>query len=132
MASQQKRVWLVLTIAFMMSIGVYCGLVLLLSKNQQAPSQPDAVGTIRTVVYAVTAVGLLGSLYWSQMRMPGANSPQRFQTEMIVALAFAEAPTIAGVLLFFIGRKTAEFWPFAILSLLIQALFVLPRVLQRS
>jgi len=82
--------------------------------------------------YALAAVGLLGAMYWSQLRMPAANGGSRFQSEMIVALAFAEVPTIAGLLLFFVGRKTTEFWPFAILSVLVQVLFVLPRVIQRD
>jgi len=84
MASPQKRVRLNLTFAFILSIGVYCALVQILSANAQAPSQPAAVGTIRMVAYALAAVGLLGAMYWSQLRMPAANSGSRFQSEMDV------------------------------------------------
>ena len=131
MASPQKTTWMILTFAFMMSIGVYCGLVLMLNA-QPAPSPVSSVAPIRMVAYAIAAAGLCGSLFWSQTRLSGMSTPQRFQTDLILSLALAEIPTIAGLMLFFIGRKTAEFWPFAIVSVLIQALFILPRVLQRS
>jgi hypothetical protein len=133
MASPQKKTWMILTYAFMMSIGLYCGLVLMLNA-QPLSTPPDAsvLPVAHTICYTFAAVGLLGSLYWSQVKMRATTAPPRFQTDMVLALALAELPTISGLLLFFLSRKTTEFWPFAIASLLIMALFILPRVLQRD
>ena len=126
-----KQTRVILTAAFMASIVIHGMLVVIMARQSStAPANFPQIG--RGICYTVAAAGLLTSIYWTLVKLPAAVGPQRFQTEMIVALALAEICSIAGLFLFFASHAPADFWPFGGGALLVQGLFILPRVLERD
>jgi hypothetical protein len=131
MSSPQKQVRIILMFAFMASVVIHGVLVIILSRQ---PATPPAIflENARGICYTFAAAGLLTSVYWTLVKLTATVEPARFQTEMIVALTLAEICSVAGLFVFFLGRNPADFWPFGIATLVVQGVFILPRVLQRD
>jgi hypothetical protein len=131
MTQSKKITWIVLVAAFIVSVFMYGTLVMLLSQRP-ATAVTVNVDTLRSVCYTVAGAGILTAAYWALVKLPAAPDDARFQTDMILALALAEVSCIMGMLLFFLSHKSAEFWPFGIATLVVNLVFILPRVLQRT
>lgn len=131
MITPQKQVRVILLFAFMASVLIHGVMVMILSHNPET-TPVSFLENAREICYTLAAAGLLTSVYWTFVKLPAALDAQRFQTEMIVALALSEICSIAGLFLFFLGHKPPDFWPFGIATLIVQGLFILPRVLQRD
>ena len=121
---------LILVFAFIVAKLTFCVLVVILSRHPDAPSAAN-LAILRPICYGLAAVGILGAVYWATSKLSTSPNIQRFQTDMILCLALSEVACIAGLLLFFLERQVATFWPFAIASVVTDLIFVLPRVLQR-
>jgi F0F1-type ATP synthase membrane subunit c/vacuolar-type H+-ATPase subunit K len=128
----RKRTWYILFCAFIASIGVY-GLLVSMLAAQRASMQPlPAVpAVLRQGIYLLACACLLGAIGWMQRAAPGFTrtplSPAQFTSMTIVALAMSEACAIFGLLLFMLGGPPAEFARFAIATVLVNLLFILPR-----
>ena len=130
MLPAQKRTLLILFAAFVMAAGVNSFMVVLLASNTSA-GQPADVHAIAPILYCAAAFVLAASMYIAMTRMVAALDYSRFVTQMILALALAEACTILGMLLFFLSHKPELYWPFPALTVATELLIILPRVLQR-
>ncbi|HZO88191.1 MAG TPA: hypothetical protein VFB38_07600 [Chthonomonadaceae bacterium] len=136
----RKRVWLILVFAFIASIGIYGALVCLLQQQRPAPPSPAVLSTLRPVLYLLAIACLLASVGWmhgNTRNLPGGAfspaappplpAPERFQTITVIALALAEACAIMGLVLFFLGASAVEFARFALGTVIVDALSILPR-----
>lgn len=86
----------------------------------------------RAICYTLATAGVLTSLYWTFVRLTPTTDAARFLTGLVIALALSETCSLAGLILYFIGHKAAEFWPFGMVALVIQGLFILPRAVKRD
>lgn len=105
------------------------------SQRQITPSLPS----LRPIFASLGVVALVASVTWLHFSIdgkiggegrPASLSPAEFQSHSIVALALAEACSIFGLVLFFLGAPIQEFGYFAAGTLFIDFAFILPRGLQ--
>jgi len=131
MLTAAKRVRVILVAAFMMSAGANALLVIILPIH--AATVPAAtIENVRSLCYTIAAAGIVTSLYWALTKLSRESDSARFLTDTIIAAALAEVCSVAGLVLYLVVQKRAEFWPFAIASLMVQGLFILPRALQHD
>src|SRR5580700_6650027 len=117
MNTRPKSNLYILFFAFVASIGIFRLLVFLVSqKGQQVPPPPETLATMRPICYAMAAIGLLACAGFTFIRTRSSPTWQRFQTNVILALALSELCTISGMLLFLMGAQPGEFNRFAIAS----------------
>ncbi len=142
-----RQTWLIIFAAIVGSVAMY-GLVCFFiaqgrtAHAQSAPKPPADV--LRWMFTAMAVVTLLASIGWMYLKTNGkigdvstfgaftvqVMSPSEFQTQSIVALALAEACTIYGLALFFMGASIRDFAPFAMGTVLVDLFFILPRGLK--
>lgn len=130
-----RKTWITIVLAMAFSVLAY-GLVcyLTLHNPQRRPPSPH-LATLSPVLSGLAILALVASVCWlqskTQRRMSGVGgdlmTPTQFQTESIVALAFAEMCAIFGLLLFFLGGTWQGFVPFALGTLAIDLAFILPK-----
>ncbi len=92
---------------------------------------------LRPICYALAGVSLLASIVWMHLKMQGKSrlvgepskplSPGEFQTLTIQAMAMADVCAPFGLLLFFLGALITEFALFAIASVVVMLVFILPK-----
>ena len=131
MNAPQKRTLYILFFAFIFSSGVFRLLVEMLTQQARPPSPPETLAAMRTLCYAMAGVVLLISIGWTLLRTARSNTFPQFQTNMIVSLALSEACSIFGLLLFLLGGSAGEFNRFAIASVLVDLIFILPTLTRR-
>jgi F0F1-type ATP synthase membrane subunit c/vacuolar-type H+-ATPase subunit K len=134
-----KITWFVIFFGFVTSIGVY-GLLCFIMQQNASRQLSESLTTLRPILYALALMDLLLSVGWMMFKSqgkpssePGASliptppSPAEFQTNTIIALAFAESCAFFGLVLFFLGAPIAEFARFAIGSVVVMLVFILPK-----
>ena len=142
-----RQTWLIIFAALVGSVAMYGLLCFFVTQGriahpQSAPKPP--VNVLRWMFTAMAVIALLASVAWMYMKTNGkigdgstfgvskvqVMTPGEFQTQSIVALALAEACTIYGLALFFMGASMRDFVPFAAGTLLVDLFFILPRGLK--
>ena len=141
-----RQTWLVIFGALCATVLSYGVLVAILSQSRKLPPNPPNA-TLINALYVVGVAALVASVVWFQLRTAGKigdetqvlaqptlrvqmMEPTQFQTETIIALAIAEACSIFGLLRFILGGEAIAFVPFAVGTLLVNLLFILPRGLK--
>lgn len=137
-----RTTWFVLFAAMTWSVLVYGLLVYLLGQSRNRPPLAGTTHSVmRPVLYLLAGVNLLLAVV-----LPGfivkkntqtdssapigsepVPEPSVFQTASIVSLALSESCAIFGLLLYFMGEPAREFWSFAVLTLLFNVIYILPR-----
>jgi len=84
-----------------------------------------AVLTMRSLMRPVNAAAERGGA--GSEALP---SPQAFQSKSIAAAAIAVSASVVGILYFFLGSKPADYIPFAVGTLLVMALYIIPQGLK--
>jgi|SRR5579871_945129 len=132
MTPQRKRVLYILFFAFVMSEGMFRVLVYLITQQARQAPPVDALATMRPICYAMAGVTLLASIGWTLVRTRASPTWQQFQTNIILGLALSEACTIFGMLLFLLGALPNEFNGFAIASVVVDLVVILPQIIRRT
>jgi hypothetical protein len=132
MTTFRKRDLYILFVAFVASECVFRLLVFIVSfKGQQVPPPPETLAAVRPICCALSALGLLAAVTWTlRVAKPSPNWP-RFYTNVVFSLAFSEACTVFGMVLFFLGAHHGEFNRFAIASVAVDMIVILPQIIRR-
>ena len=140
-AATSKTTWFIIFFALVVSVGIYGLLCFLMAQSRSTPSG-NSLGTLRPIFYVLAGASLLASIAWMHFKTYGKIggspvspattaatllSPQEFQTVSITGLAMAEACSIYGLVLFFIGAPIMEFARFAAGTLAVDLLYILPK-----
>ena len=132
--SPDKKTWLIILGSLAASALIY-GLLAHLIQNSPQPRVISAQLPQMRVLVTIAAVGALGaSMAWlhftTQGKMGASGAalmrPGEFQTQSIVAMALAEACSICGLLLFFLGNTLTQFAPYIAGTLLVFFAVILP------
>lgn len=115
----------------MLSTGLY-SLLILVMPNRPPTMSAAQVENLRGIFYTIATAGILSSVYWTLAKLSTAPDSARFLIETVIATALSQICVGAGIVLFVLAHKGAEFWPFAATTLAVQGLFILPRALQRD
>lgn len=122
-----RRQWLPILFAFTM-MPLLLGLVAYTSSNRAVAVPPPMSPGL---VYAVATLSLVAGILTALLRLRPGQPNQVFQTNLVMSLAFSEFTALIGFI-----AHTADpsgYAPFAIASVVVNVLFVAPRVLaQRS
>ncbi len=140
-----KMTWVIIVFAMAMSVLIY-GLLCFFLMQSRTPPSGRSLATMRPIVSAMAVLSLVAAIGWLQWKTSGRigdtpavlgdrssaalMEPGEFQTQSIIALALAEACSIYGLLLFFLGAPITEYAVFAAGSLLVILLYILPRGLK--
>lgn len=137
-----RTTWFFIFGAMTFSILIYGLLVYLLGQSGNRPSLAGTTHSVlRPVLYLLAGVNLLlavvlpGFIVKKNTRTDSSApigsepvpEPSVFQTASIVSLALSESCAIFGLLLYFMGEPAKEFWSFAVLTLLFNVTYILPR-----
>jgi hypothetical protein len=123
--SPQTR--LVICLGLMGSVGFYVALAYFISNSRTTPI--DSYKPLQMPIIVASGILFLLCIWRSLTSLSPLQAPKQFTTNMIIILALAEAITILGLLLFFLGMPFNLFLPFAIVTFLTQGILILPRVL---
>lgn len=117
-ALPQRRVLLVIVFAFMALPVMLCGaFAAQLTSNRQEGSP--------WVAEIMGVIGLLAAIGWSSFRLKPQLPQLAFQTETLICLSFAEFASLMGI---FIGAGMSTALPLVIGTIVVDLLFVVPRV----
>ena len=139
-----KKTWFVIFFALTASVAIYGLMAFMIAQNRSAPAPGNSLATLRPIFYIAAGLALIASVGWMHFRthgkigdrgdvisLPGSQvalmPASQFQTETIVALALAEACSIFGLVLFFLGAPLVEFARFAAGTILVDLLYFLPK-----
>jgi hypothetical protein len=135
-ATATKMTWFVIFFAILASVGVYALMCFIIQQSRSEPPE-TSLAVLRPICYALAGVSLLASIVWMHLKMRGKSrlvgepsqplSPGEFQTVTIQALAMADVCAPFGLLLFFMGAPIAEFALFAIATVVVMLVFILPK-----
>jgi len=115
------------------------GLLAFFIEHGKAPRVVASNLPTMRILMTLFAIAELGaSVAWLQFATRGKMgdsggpilTPAEFQSQSIVAMALAEACSISGLLLFFLGNTLAQFAPFIAGTLLVFFVFILPKGLR--
>jgi hypothetical protein len=123
---QRKSTWYILFGGFIFAIAAFTGMVYMLASEHAAIATSSSLGIMRPIVYGLAVLSLLGAIHRIRFGAFEELSIPRFQTKTILSLAFSEACTIFGLLLFFLGAPPAEYLRFALGTLAVNFLVILP------
>lgn len=134
--SQNRLMWATIVFFFIGSVVMYGVLAYML---QQSGERTVSTG-LEAMRLPLTLLGvacLVASVVWAQLRLTVHGEyasatgdvplPRHFITHTVIALAFAEACAIFGLILFFLGASWTDFLMFALPSVAVMILFVLPK-----
>lgn len=134
--SPNRLTWATIVFAFIGSVVMYGVLIYMLQQSGERTGSPS-LDSWRLPATLLAIASLIASMVWTQLRLShhgeqataGRNlpSPQQFTTHTVIALAFAEACAVFGLLLFFLGASWVDFLMFAVPSIAVMVFFVLPR-----
>lgn len=113
-------------LAMIGSTAMYAALGYILAPSVRRPAPPGT--TLATILGIAAFVALLIALLRAARLQPGLPA-RSFQTEMVLALALAEAAALCGLVWLFLGGAFSGMLPFVLGSVAVQALFILPKVL---
>jgi F0F1-type ATP synthase membrane subunit c/vacuolar-type H+-ATPase subunit K len=119
---------LVVFLFFCASPFIFRMMIALLEQGQRPPASPN-FASLRLTILVVAGLLLVVSALFSLLRLSPSLTPAQRQTNMIVALALAEAPCIFGLMLFMLGGTSADYNPLMIGTLLVNLIFIAPRAL---
>jgi F0F1-type ATP synthase membrane subunit c/vacuolar-type H+-ATPase subunit K len=136
-----KKIWFAILFALVVAVGVYGLVAFIIAQNRSAPPPGNNLETLRPILYIAAGVALLSAIGWMHFRTYGKigdvtalpepraplMSPGQFQTETIIGLALAEACSIFGLVLFFLGVPLVEFARFAAGTILVDVFYFLPK-----
>jgi len=137
-SSALRRTWISILVALAFGALMY-GLLAFFIEHGKAPRVVSASLPTMRIMMTLFAVAELGaSVAWLQFATQGKMSdsggtiltPGEFQTQSIIAMALAEACSISGLLLFFMGNTLRQFMPFIAGTLAVFFLFILPKGLR--
>jgi len=137
-SSALRRTWLTILVALAFSALMY-GLLAFFIENGKAPRViSSSLPTMRALMTLFAVAELGASVAWLQFATQGKMSdsggpiltPAKFQEQSIVAMALAEACSVSGLLLFFMGNTLRQFVPFIAGTLAVFFLFILPKGLR--
>ncbi|GIV17840.1 MAG: hypothetical protein KatS3mg022_3275 [Armatimonadota bacterium] len=131
-----RLTWATIVFAFIGSVVMYGVLVYLIQRGDERTVSPG-LESMRLPVTLLGIACLIAAVVWAQLRLSvhgehatttgKLTSPQQFTTHTVIALAFAEACAVFGLLLFFLGSSRADFLMFAVPSVAVMVFFVLPK-----
>lgn len=131
-----RLTWSTIVFAFIGSVVMY-GVLAYSLEQTGAHVTSDVLEPLRLPVTLLGIACLVASVLWAQLRLSvqrefpavaGAlPEPRQFITHTIIALAFAEACAIFGLLYFFVGASLTDFLMFAVPSVVVMVVFVLPK-----
>ncbi|MCS6830744.1 MAG: hypothetical protein NZ749_08895 [bacterium] len=134
--TQNRLTWNTIVFGFIGSVVMYGVLAYMLQQGGQRTLSP-ALDEIRLPITLLGIACLVISVVWAQLRLvvhgeyasrtEDLPSPGQFVIYTVIALAFAEACAIFGLLLFFLGASWTDFLLFALPSVAVMVLFVLPK-----
>jgi len=131
-----RLTWATIVFAFVGSVVMYGVLAYML---QQSGSRPSASGleAMRLPTTLLGVASLVASVVWAQWRLAvrgeyasittDTPTPKQFILHTFIALSFAEACAVFGLLLFFTGASFTDFLMFAVPSMAVMLFFVLPK-----
>ncbi len=135
-ASPNRLTWATMVFAFIGSVVMY-GVLAYVLEQSGAHATSDVLEPLRLPLTLIGIACLVASVVWAQLRLSvqrefpaiaGAlPEPRQFIAHTIIALAFAEACAIFGLLYFFVGASLADFLMFAVPSVVVMVVFVLPK-----
>jgi len=137
-SSALRRTWLSILVALAFSTLMYGALAFLIEHGKTPRVVSTSLPTLRIMMTFFAIAELGASVAWLQFATQGKMSdsggpiltPGEFQTQSIVAMALAEACSISGLLLFFLGNTLAQFMPFIAGTLAVFFVFILPKGLR--
>ncbi len=131
-----RLTWMTIVFGFAGSLVMYAVLAYMLDQSG-ARVQSTSLQAMRLPVSLMAVVCLLVSVIWSQLRLAvhvesvaqsgDLPSPQRFVTYSVIALAFAEACAVFGLILFFLGAPFNELLMFIVPSAVVMLFVILPK-----
>jgi F0F1-type ATP synthase membrane subunit c/vacuolar-type H+-ATPase subunit K len=121
------RTRLIICLALIGSVFLYIALAYFMSSSRTIPS--DGYKQIQVPITLISGIMLLICAWRSLTTLGHSQSAAKFQVNMVIVLAIAEAITIMGLLLFFSGMSFGAFLPFALVTIAAQSILILPRVL---
>lgn len=131
-----RLTWATIVFAFIGSVVMYGVLAYMLQQSGERTASPGLEAT-RLPVTLLGVACLVASVLWAQLRLvvhgdyastrDDIPAPRHFITHTVIALAFAEACAVFGLLLSFLGASWTDFLRFAIPSVAVMVLFVLPK-----
>ncbi len=131
-----RLTWATIVFAFIGSVVMYGVLVYVLQQSGERTASPG-LESMRLPVTLLGIACLVAAMVWAQLRLTvhgeyatttrNLPSPQQFTTYTVIALAFAEACAVFGLLLFFLGASWVDFLMFAVPSVAVMVFFVLPK-----
>lgn len=135
-SSPNRLTWATIVFAFIGSVVMYGVLAYILTRSG-AHTTSDLLEPLRLPVTLMGIACLVVSIVWAQLRLSvqrefpaiaGAlPEPRQFITRTIIALAFAEACAILGLLFFFVGGSLTDFLLFAVPSVAVMLIVILPK-----
>ncbi len=135
-SSQNRLTWATIVFAFIGSVIMYGALAYMLQQSSERTVSPG-LEAMRLPVTLLGIACLVASVLWTQLRLVvhgeyastvgDIPAPKQFITHTVIALAFAEACAVFGLLLFFLGASWTDFLLFALPSIAVMVLFVLPK-----
>lgn len=135
-SSSNRLTWATIVFAFIGSVIMYGVLAYMLQQSGERTASPG-LEAMRLPVTLLGIACLVVSVLWAQLRLVvhgeyasttgDIPAPRQFITHTVIALAFAEACAVFGLLLFFLGASWTDFLLFAIPSIGVMVLFVFPR-----
>ncbi|MER3472610.1 MAG: hypothetical protein C4335_00955 [Armatimonadota bacterium] len=140
-SSPNRLTWATMVFAFIGSVVMYGVLAYILAQSG-AHTTSDLLEPLRLPVTLIGIACLVVSVVWAQLRLSvqrefvprgfpaiaGAlPEPRQFITHTIIALAFAEACAILGLLFFFVGGSLTDFLLCAVPSVAVMLIVILPK-----
>lgn len=129
--------WFIVFFGYVISIGAYGLLCFMIQRSKSTPPSGLSLTTLRPILYVAAGGCLLASIVWMHLKSQGKAklvgeprtlpSPQEFQTATVTALSIADACAILGLMLFLMGAPIAEFAWFAIATVVVMLVFILPK-----
>ncbi len=135
-APANRFTWATIVFAFVGSVVMYGVLAYML---QQSGDRPSASGleAMRLPTTLLGIASLVASVVWAQWRLAVRGeyassttdipTPRQCIVHTLIALSFAEACAVFGLLLFFVGASFTDFLMFAVPSVAVMLFFVLPK-----
>ncbi len=139
-----RRTWLIIVLAMAASVVIYAVPCVFMMQSRTASG--SSLPTMRPMMYGFAVISLVAAVGWMQWKTSGRigdaptiagrsstatlMEPGDFQTQSITSIALADACSIYGLVLFFLGAPITEFAVFAAGALLVILLYILPRGLK--
>ena len=130
--NERKKTNYVLFFSFIACIGMFRILIAEITMKPHRVPHTASPGSMRSICLVLAVGCLLISVAWTMLKTRNSTSPMRFQSNMVLSLAWSNACSIFGLVLFFLGGEPGEFTIYAVGSLLVDLVVILPQVVLRG